>query len=127
MSSERKSGRTGAQVAKVVFALLALLAIGGWWLWRRGVEKRVDAALAEIRAGGLPTSGPEMNGWLPAIPAKEDGTWRMLVALDRFAAIPDGLRGVEAAGLLKTNAWTEGMRGVANRYLETNQTALEKL
>jgi hypothetical protein len=113
---------TLARIFWTLFAIASLTALGSWFLWKRGLESRIQRQLAAIREDGLPTSALEINAWMPGSTDRDDGAWRMRTAVGYFVPIRDGSQEAKISRLKERDRWTDALR-----ELETNQVAFAKL
>lgn len=69
---ERSRRRTVLRVVLGIIALLVLVPLTGFGIWRLSLSARLARQLQSIRAAGLPTTPAELDAFYPAVPDAEN-------------------------------------------------------
>jgi hypothetical protein len=112
-----------------VFQILMLLILCTFVFWRALLYRDVNSRLAQIRAGGFPASGTELNVWCHRVPDTENGALVLTQAFALRHTFPD-VRSNEVMEIKlpgKTNNWSPNTVGLVEAYVQTNALALAKV
>ena len=114
--------------------LVVMLGIAGFivisfLIWRIQIHFRVRSQLAAIRQAGFPTTGAELNNYLPQIPDSDNGALALNAA---FAGLHEfrGNRSNNFASIIDlkpSDSWSADARALVQRYLQTNHAALQQI
>src|SRR5688572_12899078 len=108
--------------------LLFILAIIAFLFFRIRLHFDVKAKLAAIRSAGLPTSGAELNQWLPSVAPTNNGALVITQAFSLFKSTPAiDFKSSALPEMISTNTWSPEVRADLRNFLETNSSALEKI
>ena len=107
--------------------MFLLICLGLFVLWRTALWIEVRNQFAALRRTGLPTSGQELNAWLPSVPGSANGA---LVLTQAFALLREPPRGFNESTqtklLSRTSQWSASDRDLIADYVRTNAPALRK-
>lgn len=111
-----------------VFQLIILLGLCTFAVWRTLLYFEINQRFAQIRAGGFPTSGEELNAWRRPVPDAENGALVMTQAFALVRTYPDHRSNevLKAELLFRTNVWSAATRELVEPYVHTNMPALAK-
>lgn len=109
-----------------VWLALFLLGLLSFVFWRFLLYVEVKSQFATLRKAGLPTSGAELNDWLPVLPESENGAEGLQKAFTLKRTLSDS-RSNLVTGLLeisRTDLLNQTSLDLANEFLALNQPAL---
>jgi hypothetical protein len=108
--------------------LLFILAVLALLFFRIRLHFDVKAKLAAIRSAGLPTSGAELNQWLPSIHPTNNGALIITQAFSLFKSTRAiDFKSSVLPKMINTNTWSPEVRADLRNFLDTNSSALEKI
>jgi type II secretory pathway pseudopilin PulG len=115
----------GLKIGRVLAAVYVVL-VCLFVCWRVWLAWQVHSQFAHIKAAGYPASGAEVNTWLPAVPAAENGALVMTQAFAFLRTFPDVRSNAINAVIIshRTNQLSAAVRGLVQAYLQTNAQAL---
>src|SRR5687768_70108 len=118
-----------ARRVAIAFFLIPALAVAALLVWRIELHFRLQSELASIRKAGLPTSGGELNAYLPKVPDSENGGVALGKAFARLHDFRgDGSNTFAAILDMEPSArWSPEARALVEQHLQTNRQALAEI
>lgn len=107
---------------------LFLLGVLFFFVWRLFLHSEVKGRFDLLRKLGFPTSGTELNDWLPKLPESENGATKLQEAFELKRTFSDS-RSNLVIGLFeisRTNLLNQADLDLAREFLALNQPALEQ-
>jgi hypothetical protein len=129
MPAARSKSHSPAIGVGLLLLLFCLLLVSVFTYWRLALYFHVKKQLTSVRSAGLPTSGTELNDWLPQIPNAENGALPLTAAITNLHEFSE-LRIPKTPELTAPNRqelWTPEQRANAERYLATNRQTLAEI
>ncbi len=112
-------------VGAVCLVLMIPLSIG---VWRYRLKGQVNGRLASVRAEGLPTSGAELNSWIPPVVDARNGALVIGPALwKKIQFGGSNTSDTEVSQLLETNHWSLAKRAEVAAWAATNATVFAEV
>lgn len=111
--------------ALLLFAIL-LVPFG---IWRINLHYRVKSQLTAIQKAREPTSGAELNFYVPEVPPAENGGPALFGAFTNFyhVGFPANDDFNALIDVKPSDSWPPHVRAFAERYLQTNKQALAQI
>ena len=118
----------GRGIGRILLVLLLLL-VSVFSYWRLNLYFRVKSRIAAVHSAGLPTSGAELNEWLPPISDSENGALVLMEAFTNLIELTDNKsnRVSDLPYLKGKEIWSPIQRALAERYVATNRQALAQI